>query len=698
MGKLKLNNIIDNEDNILDRIPNETYLEKHLPIKKISDLALKEGNSKKPVYEIHKWWARRLSIVVRALIIAGLLPEGATEELFWKKFYSKNLSNITVLDCFMGGGTSLVEAKKLGAKTIGFDIDPMACFVTKKELEECNQENIIKEFKRLEEKVGREIRNSYKTKINDIEYPVINVFWVYEVECEQCKSKVQTHPHYKLFYNKKEQVVFCSKCGTIETIDVNNKEFICSNCGEKTVVNDGPYKRGYCTCPDCGKKFKLLGKVNGSHNLKMFAIEYENKLKRSYKKVDEHDIKLYEDVCMEAKSSLKNYYVPNKDILVENRKDKRPVSYGYKNYKDLFNCRQLLSLAKIYDEIINIQDKSLREWLIIAFSDCLASNNLLCNYAYGYKKLTPLFGIHAYTVPVRPVENNVWGSGLYGRGTFEKAVKKLIKSKKYCDEPYECSLNEKGAINKIFTGEKIASKITHNPTEFYNGIYDSLIINSSSEKLDGIKDQSIDMILTDPPYYDNLNYSELADFYYQWIKDQLKYNGINAINDSLYVNYSEEFYHEKYESRLIMIFQECHKKLKDDGIMIFSYHHNKKEAWISIGNAIKNSGFIITNVLPIRSEGQSAYHSGEKSIKWDSILVLRKKSFNKSNKEELKNIINDWQNNIKLWNLEMKDCDILSFYRSLGIMLYSNNLDLNIDIIFEQIDCYIKTNLENSNM
>lgn len=698
MGNLKLNNLIDKKDNILDRIPNVTYIEKQLPIKKISELALKEGNSKKPVYEIHKWWARRLSVVVRALIISGLLPENSTEELFWEKFYSKNLSNITVLDCFMGGGTSLVEAKKLGIKTIGIDIDPMACFITKKELEECNEEAIVKEFKKLEEKVGNEIRNLYTTQVNGERYPIINVFWVYEVECEQCKSKFETHPHYKLFYNKKEQVVFCSKCGTIETIDINDKEFICSDCGEKTIVNDGPYKRGYCTCPDCGKKFKLLEKVNGSDNLKMFAIEYENKLKRIYKKVDEDDIRLYEDVCREAKSSLINYYIPNKEILVENRKDKRPVSHGYKNYNELFNGRQLFSLAKLYNEIIKIQDKSLREWLLIAFSDCLASNNLLCNYAYGYKKLTPLFAIHAYTVPVRPVENNVWGSGVYGRGTFEKAIKKLIKSKKYCDGPYECNLNKKGVIDKVFTGEKIDSKVTHNPTEFYNGSYDSLIINSSSEKLDGIQDQSIDMILTDPPYYDNLNYSELADFYYQWIKDQLKYNEINAINDSLYVNYSEEFYHEKYESRLIMIFQECHKKLKDDGIMIFSYHHNKKEAWISIGNAIKNSGFIITNVLPIRSEGQSAYHSGEKSIKWDSILVLRKKSFNKSNKEELKNIINDWQNNIKLWDLQMKDCDILSFYRSLGIMLYSNNLDLNIDIIFEQIDFYIKTNLENNNM
>lgn len=698
MGEIKLNNLIDDKNNILDRIPNVAYIEKNLPIKKISDLALKEGNSKKPVYEIHKWWARRLSVIVRALIISGLLPESATEELFWEKFYSKNLSNITVLDCFMGGGTSLVEAKKLGIKTIGIDIDPMACFITKKELEECKEETIVKEFKRLEEKVGNEIRSLYTTEVNGEKYPIINIFWVYEVECEKCKSKVETHPHYKLYYNKKEQVVFCSKCGTIETIDINDKEIICSECGEKTIISDGPYKRGYCTCPECGNKFKLLGKVDGSNNLKMFAIEYENKLKRNYKKVDEDDVRLYEDVCMEAKSSLKNYYLPNKEILVENRKDKRPVSHGYKNYKDLFNSRQLLSLAQIYDAIIKIQDKSIREWLMIAFSDCLASNNLLCNYAYGYKKLTPLFGIHAYTVPVRPVENNVWGSGSYGRGTFEKAINKLIKSKKYCNKPYECNLNEKGVIQKKFTNEKIASKVTNDPTEFYNGSYDSLIINSSSEKLDIIKDQSIDMILTDPPYYDNLNYSELADFYYQWIKNELICNGTNAINNSLYVNYSEEFYHEKYESRLTAIFKECYKKLKDDGIMIFSYHHNKEDAWTALGNSIKDSNFVITNVLPIRSEGTSGYHTSENTIKWDSVIVLRKKV---DGLYDVKNInilelMEYWEKYIKAEKLQMKLCDKVSFYRSLAIMSYSNvNYECELTKFYNDVGEHLKKISEN---
>ena len=64
-------------------IPERTLLEDGIPIKAISDLAKIEGNSKKPVYSIHKWWARRLSSVVRGIILGAVLPESTTEEQFW---------------------------------------------------------------------------------------------------------------------------------------------------------------------------------------------------------------------------------------------------------------------------------------------------------------------------------------------------------------------------------------------------------------------------------------------------------------------------------------------------------------------------------------------------------------------------------------------------------------------------------------
>lgn len=667
---------IVNEKNLIPRV---SLIERNLPIKEISNLAKKEGNGKKPVYEMHKWWARRLSAVVRSMLIGALLPSEATNEEFWEMFYSNNSSKYTegtVMDIFMGGGTSLVEAKKMGFNTIGYDIDPLACFVTKMELEECDVEVFEKEFKNIEVSVGTKIRELYVTEVQGEKYPIINVFWVYQVACEKCGTEFEAHPHYQLYYNEDEQYVFCKYCGNLEKIASGKKEFQCSNCNQITEIFEGNYKRGYCTCPNCKDKFKLPDKVNGLESLNMFAIEYVKDNTKFFKQVDNQDVELYNRACELFEESNLEKYIPMSQIPNDNRTDVRPISHGYKYYRDLFNGRQLLSLALLLQEILKTNNKSLQDWFLISFSDCLSSNNMLCNYAYGYRKLTPLFGIHAYTVPVRPVENNVWGSGSFGRGTFERTVKKVIKAKKYCDSTYENGFTKKGNIKKIYTKESIASRVTNNAEQFYNGQADSLILNTSSEELKEIIDNSVDIILTDPPYYDNIHYSELADFYYQWIKQYITSNGTQPIKDALFVSDNEANNKTNYQMRLTRIFSESYKKLKANGIMLFSYHHNKEEAWTALGNAIKESNFIVSNVLPIRSEGQSAYHSSDNSIKWDSIIILRKKEIYQLTHvntvpETIDNLLIKWETNIKEQELDMKACDKLSFYRSLSVMAYS---------------------------
>ncbi|MEK3899201.1 DNA methyltransferase [Paenibacillus sp. FSL R7-0179] len=659
---------------------DKTLLERNLPIKLISDLALKEGNSKKPVYTIHKWWARRLGSVVRSILIGATLPHNASDEEFWKHYYSKNTLDITVLDPFMGGGTTLVESKKMAAKTIGVDIDPLACFITRKELE-CMNVNLDMELEHLEETVGREIQEMYTTTVQGSKYPIINVFWVYELNCPNCNLNIHTHPHYKLNSDKKKKDVFCKCCGEIHVVDNHTNEFICNTCQTKTEIEKGVYKRGYCVCPNCSTKFEFAKTISENKRYKMFALEYENKGQRFFKKTTIEDEELYSTAMKKSEKILDKYYVPQNKIPSDNRTDPRPISHGYLYYKDLFNSRQLFSLAILFDEILKIKDRNFREWLLIAFSDSLASNNMLCNYAYGYRKLTPLFGIHAYTVPVRPVENNVWGAPTFGRGSFKKCLNKVMKAKDYCNEVYESNyLN--GNLQKTVTGEKISSVVTNNSKIFYNNLADSLIINQSSENLDQVLDNSVDLVLTDPPYYDNLHYSELADFYYQWIKAQISDNKQNPLSQSLFVHDTSDETHSNYENKLTNIFKQCHKKLNESGMMIFSYHHNKELAWLAMGKAIKKAEFEITNIIPIRSEGNSGYHTNENSIKWDSIIIMRKKSMNNDRwKGSLHTLVEFWKEYFVMESLDLKECDKLSFFRSLAVQVFStSNSDLIKDL------------------
>lgn len=109
------------------------FIEKDLPIEKLNPVAMSEGNSKKPVYQIHKWWARRLGSVFRMIVLAAFGRQDESEADIWHRFCNGvDLGGKIVLDPFMGGGTTVVEALRLGCRVIGVDINPVAWFVTKK--------------------------------------------------------------------------------------------------------------------------------------------------------------------------------------------------------------------------------------------------------------------------------------------------------------------------------------------------------------------------------------------------------------------------------------------------------------------------------------------------------------------------------------------------------------------------------------
>ena len=153
----------------------------------------------------------------------------------------------------------------------------------------------------------------------------------------------------------------------------------------------------------------------------------------------------------------------------------------------------------------------------------------------------------------------------------------------------------------------------------------------SSEDLSGVPDRSVDAVITDPPYFDNLQYSELADFFYVWLRLALKdtypwfapeLSGRSreiVKNDKL--NKTTEFFNEG----LRRVFTECHRTLKDDGLLVFTFHHNKLWAWQGIGQLLLNAGFYVSASPLVRSEGKSGYHSSEGNIKYDCVMVCRKR-------------------------------------------------------------------------
>lgn len=692
--EMETNPIQPNDSKPVAPIPKVSLLEKAPPAVFVSRLALREGNSKKPIYQIHKWWARRLGSIFRSILISAVTP--ATHNLRWtaNPFYTKrDLTGMVVLDPFMGGGTSLVEATKLGANVIGVDIDPVACFVTAKELTPIKEKDLLKGFRAVQAVVKKKILKWYRTELEDGQTgTIVYAFWVDVIKCRSCKRDTPAHPHFQLsrYQKAKKQVVFCSICGDISTLPLSTKAFAC-RCGGITNIHNGPVQKGTFTCPYCQSRAPVISFTSHHRPPKqqLFALEVvsDGSKDRVFKKATSKDKALYENAKQAWQRAVSKKFVPRERIPRKNRTDLRPITYGYVRYRDLFNFRQRLALSILAEAIVKVKDPQVRGFLAAAFSDALASNNMFCFYAFDYQKLTPLFGLHAYQKVTRPVENNVWGTTL-GRGSFLKCFQKLLRAKRYCRYPFEYRYDSSGKPQQVFTGEKIQPTIVADfpPTGELRVPY-AVLLNRSAENLREITTSTVDLILSDPPYYDNIAYSELSDFYHVWLKRlRLKdYHGNGhrrtPMEKSLYVSpRKQKAQQERFEAGLLDVFKECHRVLKNNGLFAFTFHHRESKAWISLASALFEAGFTVTNVFPVRSEGSSQFHSAQGNLKWDAVFCCRRRTKLDPPKTDpeppmiwqlAKKALTLWKEKIRRAGLTFSSFDQESFTFALGIFAMS---------------------------
>src|SRR5256885_10056276 len=125
------------------------------PFEFISQLAEMESWRKeihRPIYHIHKWWAKRLGSVFRGILLGSALPD--SENLVEAFYRQHDFGGLTVFDPFMGSGTTIGEAHKLGFTALGRDINPVACESVRVSLGPLDRDSLLKALAKLPSDVG----------------------------------------------------------------------------------------------------------------------------------------------------------------------------------------------------------------------------------------------------------------------------------------------------------------------------------------------------------------------------------------------------------------------------------------------------------------------------------------------------------------------------------------------------------------
>ena len=614
-----------------------------IPFDKIYEAARKEASRKKPVFFVHKYFARRITCNFRMMLLGLLLPYN---EDIWEYFYGSYQDTpqdeLVVLDPFMGGGTTLFESLRLNAKTIGNDLQPLSNFVSTALIKEMDVKGVKKAVKKLERSVAPKIMKYHRT-ICPICKKTADVMYTFHVKTATTEGPCKKHRLYSNFVLALKKDVFtlvCPECG--EVFEHNFKTDGAAKCKCGYVIENpakGYVNHGIFKCDKCGEE-KTVSKFTRDQGYPFdtdrIAIEYycPSCKAHGYKKIDEQDEALYQEACQDYERLKDSLPIPDQEIPVGYNTN-QILNHGYRKFSDLFNERQLLCLGLLLQAINELEDKEAQFWLQLAFSGMLEMNNMFCRYQANAYKICNIFFNHAYVPITMPVENNVWGTKL-GTGNFIKTVEKIIRGKKFCSEIYDISTVKKDGkteVEKIFSDETV---LVH-PVKTWNELDSahSMISCGDSSHLDIIPDNSVDVVLTDPPFGANVMYSELIDFFHVWnykssLADELGFTQpLSPKSEEIIVNSVQGKTQQEYQDGLVRVFSECNKKLRDNGYLIFSFHDRSIESWLSILKSIDMSGFSLVKAYPLHSETRTGAHTSNKnSIALDIMLICKKKKKN----------------------------------------------------------------------
>lgn len=619
-------------------VPPRSSLENDFPAASLSKIATRESWRKevhRPATSTHKWWAKRLGSVFRGIITSALVEAGG--DALGQYSSKTTFPNVTVFDPFGGSGITAVEALKLGCKAISFDINPVATLVQRQAVQQWDRERLTQLFEQLEEQVRPEIDRVHRTEDGRT---VLYYFWVALAECPDCSVDVRlfsTPVFSKHAYPKKhpEAQIVCSECLAIVP---GRYDFEKLNCPKGHVITPHSAVKGSTfTCPK-GHAHKITESL-GSHRprYEMFAkMVQEPNGRKYYSGITEWDNNLYRE-CGLLLDQLGEEYVLPEGRLESGNNTNQALRWNFRHWRDFFNDRQLYSLSLLATAIRDLsEDSAEREALAALFSGTLEFNNLFTSFkGEGTGAVRHMFSNHVLRPERTPLEAHPWGTP-QSSGSFSTLFKsRILRADDYKLNPTDIVLLQNSTlfgstntdVERITGISKPLENHIHSSWSTFSEREGRAYITAANSARTDLPNASVDLIVTDPPYMDNVHYSELADFFHAWLTPIKPFQGYSTEATTRQSGEVQNADPRAFGKAIADVWAECSRVLKPGGLLAFTFHQAKIEGWTELVMALDKGGFYVTDVQPITGEMKtSVVKAGVKEpSNLDSVVVCRLK-------------------------------------------------------------------------
>lgn len=588
------------------------------PEDEVERLATQESYNKhlyRPNTYLHKWWARRSGTTFR--FILKQLVDDAVRRDFYR---AGGLEGVIILDPMMGGGTTIHEAIRMGANCIGVDVDPIPVVQARASLEYLPMSEKEEVFASFETALHRSIGSLFKVccprcgSVSDFQF----VLHALRRRCA-CRE-VETIDSYILREDGQGSVSICPECRTVFRDS-------CHECrAGNTPVLLPLLDRSQTSCPRCNMPYEDRLDLPFWQRYTPVAVSGSCREHGSFwKTIEDDDFQRMHGAAVKYDnySELRRPDFP----VFEGPKSGDLLSRGIDCYLDLFTKRQLLFL----DEAIRLVHSAPRAhqlWLGLLVSTSLEFNCLLCGYkGAGSRRpgaIRHVFSHHAYSFPYTALENNPLFP-LKTSGTLKLLFRDRIqKAGKWAALPVERRIIDGQTKQVTISGEVDSGDLASSFTSIREGVRKVYVTQRDFRSMD-LPDGSVDHVVTDPPYYDNVQYTNLSAFFRVWLRQLLPDEAdwdYDVQSSVVAVDGSQT---ERYEDALCDIWRKCHSALrKPHGRLIFTFHHWKADAWAALTLSLKHAHFFLTNRYVVSSENPISVHIRRlRALKHDCVLVLR---------------------------------------------------------------------------
>lgn len=612
-------------------------IESGFPFAQLSLIAERESWRKeiyRPVYYLHKWWAKRLGSVFRGILLGACLDE--TDD-FWKQYYSANdFVERTVFDPFMGSGVTVGEAVKLGCRAVGRDINPVAYLSCQAAMSQYSSAEVLSTFQQLDEELAPTLLPYFSTETREgDEALVLYYFLVKVVACPNCSRNIdlfKTRIFSRNAAPRKDPSArsVCPDCGELAQIRYDAETACCPACSMTYDPRRGNVKGATVSCPHCEYVFRLVDRMKQLKSplgfrryAKLILTQGGRKV---YEPINDCDREVERRVAVRYAEVAGSF--PQIAIAPGYNTDQL-LKHNYRYWHQMVSDRQLVCIRHMVDAIKGIDRDDLRLLFACFFSGVLEFNNLFTSFkGEGTGAVRHMFSHHVLKPETMPIEANIWGtsksSGAFST-LFRSRVERAIA---YKTDPFELRVqgNKSSKVHGI--NKQLALPIASDFAQFQSDAK-AVYLSSGDSSCTDLADQSIDLVITDPPFFDNVHYSQLADFFYYWLNQTLEISPSETTRSPREVQDTNP---GKFTAKLTSVFAEIERVLRPEGLLIFTYHHSRHEGWTALHRAIRHSGFVCCQSYPIKAEMSVAMplKQAKSPIHLDLIMVCRRETERKN--------------------------------------------------------------------